>query len=109
MLIISHNLGVIAKICDYVYVMYAGRIVEQAETKALFDHPEHPYTQGLLASMPSLHTGKERLPCIPGQVPSLRNLPQGCAFAERCPKRTDQCLNSPPPLMDGCACFNQQQ
>ena len=108
LLLITHDLGVVWEMCSRIYVMYASRIVETGDKESIFHHPRHPYTQGLLASMPSLHTGKERLPCIPGQVPSLRNLPQGCAFAERCPNRTDQCLNSPPPLMDGCACFNQQ-
>ncbi len=107
LLLITHDLGVVWEMCSRIYVMYASRIVETGDKDSIFHHPRHPYTQGLLASMPSLHTGKERLPCIPGQVPSLKNLPAGCAFAERCPKRTDACLAATPPLIDGCACFNQ--
>ena len=89
-LIISHNLGVIAQICDYVYVMYAGRIVEQADTFTLFDAPSHPYTQGLLNSVSALRRDMDPLDTIPGVVPNLLHLPEGCSFSLRC----DQCLEN---------------
>lgn len=90
-LIITHNLGVVAEICDYVYVMYAGKIMEQAETFELFDHTMHPYTQGLLDSIPRIGKNPERLHTIPGVVPNLLHLPKGCAFSNRCPKATERC------------------
>ena len=80
---ISHNLGVIAQICDYVYVMYAGRIVEQADTMTLFDHPVHPYTKGLLQAARSLRSDADVLATIPGVVPNLLHLPAGCSFSPR--------------------------
>ena len=83
-LIISHNLGDIAQLCDEVYVMYAGRIVESAETAELFDHPLHPYTQGLLGASSALRRGEEPLATIAGVVPNLLHLPAGCAFSLRC-------------------------
>ena len=86
-LLISHNLGVIARTCDEVSVMYAGRIVEHGETAALFEKPLHPYTRGLLRSVASLRAGGETLQTIPGVVPNLLHLPKGCAFSLRC----DQC------------------
>jgi len=105
LLLITHDLGVVWEMCSRIYVMYASRIVETGTRDELFRHPRHPYTQGLLASMPSLHAGDARLPFIPGQVPSLRSLPPGCAFAERCPKCSERCRRSRPPLANGCACF----
>ena len=90
-LIITHNLGVIAEICDYVYVMYAGKIMEQAETFELFDHTMHPYTKGLVASIPRIGKNPERLYTIPGVVPNLLHLPKGCAFSNRCQYATDRC------------------
>ena len=84
-LIITHNMGVVAEICDYVYVMYAGKIMEQAETFELFDHTMHPYTKGLLDSIPRIGQNAERLHTIPGVVPNLLHLSQGCQYA------TDQC------------------
>ena len=90
-LIITHNMGVVAEICDYVYVMYAGKIMEQAETFELFDHTMHPYTQGLLDSIPRIGHNAERLHTIPGVVPNLLHLSQGCPFSNRCEYATDQC------------------
>ena len=90
-LIISDNMGVVAEICDYVYVMYAGKIMEQAETFELFDHTMHPYTKGLLDSIPRIGQNAERLHTIPGVVPNLLHLSQGCPFSNRCEYATDQC------------------
>ena len=90
-LIITHNMGVVAEICDYVYVMYAGKIMEQAETFELFDHTMHPYTRGLLDSIPRIGQNAERLHTIPGVVPNLLHLPQGCPFSNRCEYAADQC------------------
>ena len=90
-LIITHNMGVVAEICDYVYVMYAGKIMEQAETFELFDHTMHSYTKGLLDSIPRIGQNAERLHTIPGVVPNLLHLSQGCPFSNRCEYATDQC------------------
>ncbi len=87
--LITHDLGVIAEMADRVAVMYAGRIVEQTDVKTLFQKPLHPYTQGLIASIPILGTVKERLEVIPGSVPNLINLPPGCRFAPRCKARME--------------------
>ncbi len=97
-ILISHNLGVIAQLCDYVYVMYAGQVVEQAPVLELFDHPSHPYTRGLMDSVRSLRRGDERLSTIPGVVPNLLRLPQGCRFAPRCPMAGENCRSCPPEL-----------
>jgi oligopeptide/dipeptide ABC transporter ATP-binding protein len=83
-ILITHDLGVIAEMAERVAVMYAGEIVEQTDVNALFDQPLHPYTQGLIGSIPVLGDIKERLDVIPGSVPNLVNLPQGCRFAPRC-------------------------
>ena len=99
-LIISHNLGVIARICDYVYVMYTGRIVEQAETSVIFEKPEHPYTRGLFRAVTSLREGRDPLETIPGQVPKLRHLPEGCSFSLRCGECTEQCGTILPELAE---------
>jgi oligopeptide transport system ATP-binding protein len=86
--LITHDLGVVAEVCDRVLVMYAGRIVESATVEQLFRSPKHPYTQGLLAALPQINAAhRERLVSIPGQPPDLAHLPAGCAFFERCPKR----------------------
>jgi peptide/nickel transport system ATP-binding protein len=88
-ILITHDLGVISEMADRVAVMYAGRIVEQADIRTLFAHPLHPYTQGLMASIPILGTVKETLDVIPGSVPNLVNLPPGCQFAPRCRSRME--------------------
>jgi oligopeptide/dipeptide ABC transporter ATP-binding protein len=88
-ILITHDLGVIAETADRVAVMYAGRIVEQAEVKELFARPLHPYTRGLIDSIPVLGRVKERLAVIPGNVPNLIDLPPGCTFASRCQKREE--------------------
>ncbi len=91
--LITHDLGVIAEMADRVAVMYAGRIVEQANLTALFDHPLHPYTQGLIASIPVLGSPRDRLEVIPGSVPDLLDLPPGCRFAGRCRSRVEFSLD----------------
>lgn len=91
-LFITHDLGVIAELCDDVVVMYAGRVVEKASIKALFKNPRHPYTQGLMASIPKLNQArKSLLNTIEGQVPSLHELPSGCRFFNRCKHAKDDC------------------
>ena len=95
---ITHDLGVIAETADQVAVMYAGQIVEHAETQALFAHPRHPYTRGLLRSIPRLDDEQERLDIIPGVVPDARSFPQGCRFAPRCPLADAHCRAETPPL-----------
>ena len=99
-LLISHNLGVIARACDDVYVMYAGRIAEHAEVCALFDHPAHPYTKGLLNAVSSLRTGGEELDMIPGNVPNLLRLPAGCSFSPRCGRCRQECKERMPELRE---------
>jgi peptide/nickel transport system ATP-binding protein len=91
-ILITHDLGVISEMADRVAVMYAGRIVEQADIRTLFKKPVHPYTQGLMASIPILGTVKEVLDVIPGSVPNLVNLPPGCQFAPRCRARIEHQL-----------------
>mgnify|MGYP001270090790 CR=1 FL=1 len=88
-ILITHNMGVVAEICDYVYVMYAGRVMEQAETFELFDHTAHPYTKGLLKSIPKLDGQEDRLYTIEGVVPNLLHLPKGCRFCTRCELKFD--------------------
>ena len=97
---ITHDLGVIAELCSRVVVMYAGRMAEQAGIEALFAHPVHPYTRGLLASIPRLEdTPKTMLTTIPGVVPSVEDLPSGCRFANRCPYVKDLCSREAPELV----------
>ncbi len=91
-ILITHDLGVIAEMAERVAVMYAGRIVEQANVRTLFDKPMHPYTRGLIASIPVLGKIKDRLEVIPGSVPNLVNLPPGCQFASRCRDRVEHQL-----------------
>ncbi len=99
-LLITHDLGVVAEVCDYVMVMYAGKIAEQAPVKDLFKDPKHPYTKGLLNSIPKLGHKTEYLPTIEGQVPSLSKLPKGCRFQDRCPFVMDKCRVDEPVLID---------
>jgi peptide/nickel transport system ATP-binding protein len=98
LVLISHDLGVIAETCDRVAVMYAGRIVEEASAEAFFNDPRHPYARSLLHSLPPLGGMRKRLVSIPGVVPDPRALPQGCAFAPRCNSASDLCLSVPPEL-----------
>jgi oligopeptide/dipeptide ABC transporter ATP-binding protein len=88
-LLITHDLGVVSEFADRVAIMYLGRIVEIAKTDHLFGDPVHPYTQGLLRSLPGMQTGERRLPSIPGMVPDLDAIPPGCPFADRCPFRQE--------------------
>jgi oligopeptide/dipeptide ABC transporter ATP-binding protein len=100
MLLITHDLGVVAEHADEVAIMYAGRIVEHASVIDLFDRPRHPYTRALLRSMPALGRHAEQLETIPGQVPGLRHLPSGCAFRDRCPDVIPACAADVPPLVE---------
>jgi oligopeptide/dipeptide ABC transporter ATP-binding protein len=97
-LLITHNLGVVHQVADRVAVMYAGEIVEIGTRDEIFSDPQHPYTQGLLRSMPYLTEKKERLYVIPGRVPDLWNMPRACRFARRCPNRIDRCDETHPEL-----------
>ncbi|QJT16302.1 ABC transporter ATP-binding protein [Aeromonas sp. 1805] len=94
---ITHDLGVVAELCDEVVVMYAGRAVEQADVFELFDHPRHPYTHGLMSSIPRLEDEpKSLLKTIKGQVPALHEMPAGCRFSNRCPHATEICVSAIP-------------
>jgi len=98
---ITHDLGVIAELCDEVVVMYAGQVVETAPIRELFHNPRHPYTRGLLTSIPTLDSAhKKPLKVIRGVVPSLDDLPAGCRFENRCPHAREICSTAPPPLVD---------
>ncbi|HDQ14649.1 MAG TPA: ABC transporter ATP-binding protein, partial [Sediminispirochaeta sp.] len=101
LIMITHDLGVVAGMCDRIVVMYAGRIVEEAVTEDLFAEPKHPYTQGLINSVPRLDkkTG-EKLSSIPGQPPNLIDLPDCCPFYPRCPKVMDICKTKYPPKVE---------
>ncbi|WP_391207042.1 ABC transporter ATP-binding protein [Psychrobacillus sp. L4] len=96
---ITHDLGVVAEMCDQVGVMYAGQIVEHQDTKDLFKNPLHPYTQGLIGSLPKLYEDQEELQIIEGTVPSPYEYPEGCRFAERCPFAKDICVQKQPNLI----------
>ena len=99
-LLITHDLGVVAEFCERVVVMYTGRVVEEAPVRELFGNPSHPYTRGLLKSLPSVAgEGTHRLPTIKGMVPPISRLPQGCKFNPRCPDVMDICLGHEPALM----------
>jgi oligopeptide/dipeptide ABC transporter ATP-binding protein len=101
LLLITHDLGVVAEQADEVAIMYAGKIVERSNTRAIFNHPFHPYTVGLLNSLPGA-TGqkKKRLDAIPGVVPNPLNLPSGCRFRDRCPRAADLCAQTEPELSE---------
>ena len=100
-IMITHNLGVIAEFAERVIVMYTGKVREEAPVVELFKNPLHPYTQGLLHSMPKLGQSEhKRLPTIEGMVPDLLHLPTGCSFYDRCPKRMDHCKTAEPPLLE---------
>ncbi len=114
MILITHDLGVVFEMCDYVHVMYAGRIVESCTVEQLYDSPAHPYTRGLLDSLPRIDVDagpRHRLQTIPGSVPAIGRFPRGCRFSNRCARRTSQCDNSTPPLRElgggrKAACFH---
>ncbi|MDO4267502.1 MAG: ABC transporter ATP-binding protein [Eubacteriales bacterium] len=112
-ILITHNMGVVAEICDYVYVMYAGKVMERAETFALFEKTEHPYTKGLLRSIPRLDEKADRLYTIEGVVPNLLHLPKGCSFCTRCSQATERCRQERPALYEtepghGVRCFQYE-
>jgi len=99
-ILITHDLGVVAELADEVLVMYSGLVVERAPVALLFAHPQHPYTIGLLGSIPSMHQQQERLHAIDGQVPTPMTRVEGCRFAPRCPFAVEKCRAEVPPLMD---------
>ena len=100
LMLITHDLGVVAQMAERVIVMYAGKVVEEAPAQVMFDAPRHPYTRGLLASLPRLGTDPATpLPMIPGQVPSLYDLPRGCRFQDRCPDARQVCREEEPALL----------
>jgi peptide/nickel transport system ATP-binding protein len=99
-ILITHDLGVVAEICDEVAVMYAGEIVERASVDELFENPQHPYTVGLLGSIPRLGRRTSHLATIEGVVPNMAEPPPGCRFAARCPFAKSACIAAPPPLVD---------
>ena len=99
-LLITHNLGIVAERTRRVYVMYAGQVVEEAPTERLFAHPAHPYTEGLLAAIPRLEERRARLRAIPGQVPPATAWPAGCRFHPRCPHAWERCRAEEPPLLE---------
>jgi oligopeptide/dipeptide ABC transporter ATP-binding protein len=111
-LFITHDLGVVAQLCQRVLVMYAGRIIEAAPTAEFFRQPRHPYSEGLLASLPQLDSIQEALACIPGSPPDPRAFPPGCRFAPRCPLATERCHSDYPPFCGttdrGLACWERE-
>lgn len=99
-ILITHDLGVVAGTCDRVAVVYAGRIVERAEVEDLFESPRHPYTRGLMRSIPNLRSAESRLTPIEGQIPDLASLPTGCSFHPRCVHATEECTETDPELRE---------
>ena len=97
-LLITHDLGVVAETAERVVVMYAGKVVEEAPVRTLFHAPRHPYTEGLLRSIPRLDERRESLPVIEGMVPNLLDLPSGCRFHPRCPRAERRCREEAPAL-----------
>lgn len=113
-LLITHDLGVVAEMCDRVVVMYAGRVVEEATVYDLFESPKHPYTQGLIGSVPKIGIKKEKLESITGNVPDQSNMPMGCKFAPRCKNVMPICLEEEPPDVQFennriCSCWLYQE
>jgi oligopeptide/dipeptide ABC transporter ATP-binding protein len=98
---ITHDFGIVAKLCHRLVVMYAGRVVEEGPVRDIFNHPSHPYTEALLGSVPKLEARSARLPSIDGQPPALWDLPKGCRFAPRCPYAEARCWESYPPSYAG--------
>jgi peptide/nickel transport system ATP-binding protein len=98
-LLITHDLGVVAEVCDRVVVMYAGQVVEAGTVEQVFHRPAHPYTRGLLASLPRVDDRGARLVPIPGTVPAATDWPAACRFADRCPSAWARCTTDPPPLL----------
>jgi peptide/nickel transport system ATP-binding protein len=99
-ILITHDLGVIAELADDVIVMYAGQVIERCSVERLFAEPQHPYTIGLLGSIPRLDLEQQRLAAIQGFVPNAARLPSGCRFHPRCPFAVDKCRHEVPPLME---------
>lgn len=100
LILISHDLAVICENCDYVYVMYCGQIVEEADVRTFFQSPKHPYTQALIQASPDPEKKIDQLMAIKGTVPSIENIPEGCRFAERCPHKTERCTKVEPKLYE---------
>jgi len=99
-MMITHDLGVVAEMCERVIIMYAGKIVETADVETLFANPQHPYTKGLIASLPAKKKGQKRLSSIPGNVPPIKNRPKGCRFAPRCSYAMDICSEIEPHMFE---------
>ncbi|MED4203327.1 ABC transporter ATP-binding protein [Neobacillus mesonae] len=113
-MLITHDLGVVAEMCDRIVVMYAGKVVEEADVIEIFENPKHPYTKGLLNSIPKLGQKTNRLDPIPGNVPTPANMPKGCKFAPRCSQAMDFCKENDPDLLQiskghQCRCFLYQK
>jgi peptide/nickel transport system ATP-binding protein len=99
MIFITHDLSLLVELADEIVVMYAGRLVERAGARALYEAPRHPYTLGLLNSFPPMHDARQELTGIPGSPPDLSDLPSGCAFHPRCPYAMERCVTESPPLV----------
>jgi len=100
LIMITHDLGIVAEMCDKVAIMYAGRVVEYASTEALYNRPAHPYTEGLFNSIPDIDRDEEELKVIQGLLPDPTNLPSGCSFHPRCPYAIDSCSKDMPPMVE---------
>jgi oligopeptide/dipeptide ABC transporter ATP-binding protein len=99
LMVVTHNLGVVAELCDEVVVMYAGRVVERGSLEAILDHPKHPYTKGLMAAIPTLTSNDSGLYTIPGTVPTIDNFEKGCRFSPRCNQCLPKCKEQVPPTV----------
>ena len=100
LIFITHDMGIVARMCNRVLVMYAGKLVEKAKTRDIFDHPLHPYTEALMGAVPRVDKRIERLLSIEGQPPDITQLPPGCSFAPRCKARYEKCLELFPPEVE---------